>query len=95
MTNEDIIKEFNKLHNDESWKASEPDWSFLRKKGDVLCFKDFDFDGWRNYMFKRGQIEAERAINASYDEHAEFDDDKGAWYIDWESEENREHPCKY
>lgn len=70
MTNEDIIKEFNKSHDDD----------------DPLCFEDFDFDGWRQYMFERGNIEPEIAIDASYHNHAEFHEDDEVWRINWEGE---------
>ena len=76
MTNEDIIKKFNEFHDDET----EP-----------LCFEDFDFDGWRKYMFERGNWDPVEAIEVSYDNHAEcnedaeFDEDV-YWRINWEGE---------
>ena len=70
MTNEDIIKEFDKLHDDDA----------------PLCFNEFDFDGWREYMFERGNKDPEEAIDASYMNHTEFDEEDEVWRINWEGE---------
>ena len=37
-------------------------------------------------MFDRGNIEPEIAIDASYENHAEFHEDNDVWRINWEGE---------
>jgi len=71
MTNKDIIKEFN-----------HPDFFELIP----ICFEGFDFDGWRQYMFERGNVEAQEAIEVSYENHAKSDDDVCVIRINWEGE---------
>jgi hypothetical protein len=74
MTNEEVVREFDELHAEE----------------DPLCFENFDFDGWRKYMYERGNEEPEEAIDASYENHAEFHEEDGVWRINWEGEA----PCE-
>lgn len=74
MTDEEIVFEFDGWHGEEH----------------PLCFKDFNFDGWRKYMYDRGNEEPEEAIDASYENHAEFHEEDGVWVINWEGEA----PCE-
>lgn len=75
MTDKEIVFEFDALHEEEH----------------PLCFENFDFDGWRKYMYERGNEEPEEAIDASYENHAEFHEEDGVWRINWEGED----PCDY
>ena len=82
MTNEDIIKEFvifhakfaNLFHGEEAIEQG------------PLCFEDFDFDGWRKYMFERGNKDPVEAIDASYCNHSEFHEENEVYRINWEGE---------
>lgn len=76
MTNDEIIKGFDEWHGEE----------MLLGEGHPLCFENFDFDGWRKYMYERGNEEPEEAIDASYENHAEFHEEDGVWRINWEGE---------